>query len=118
MSGAFFVRVVSTLTAPIARGLDTRTVILAPGRSVVPKGVSAMEPARVLRTVFFRGHPLPARVATSVASDGTPVTPRWDRRVDEDVAWAKNASVIVSRGGAPEPPEEPVERPAACRSFT
>lgn len=116
MSGDFFLRLVRTLTAPVVPGLVTRTVILAPGRRVVRKGVSETEPARVLRNVLFRGQPLPEHVATSVAPDGTPATARRVMRVDLAVAWAKKASVIVSFGGgavvAPGEPEAPEEPPA------
>ena len=72
MSGGLCLRIVSTLTAPVVPGLVTRTVILAPGRRVVRNGVSATEPARVLRNVFFAGQPLPVHVATSVAPTGFP----------------------------------------------
>src|SRR5262245_39441122 len=99
MSGDFFLRIVRTLTAPVVPGLVTRTVILAPGRRVVRNGVSETEPERVLRN-GFRGQPLPAQVATSVAPGGTPVTVRRVSRVDCAVAWAKNASVMVSLTGA------------------
>lgn len=75
--------------------------------------MSATEPARVLRNVFFAGQPLPVHVATSVAPTGIPVTLS---RVDLAVVWAKNASVIVTSGGdvesePPDEPEEPEEPP-------
>ena len=106
-------RIVRTLTAPVAPGLVTRTVILAPGRRVVRNGVKDTDPARVLVKVRFRGHPLPVHVATKDAPAGTPVTVNRVNRVDLAVARAKKDSVIVSltSGGGggvvvavPEPP--------------
>jgi hypothetical protein len=69
--------------------LVTRTVILAPGRSVVRKGVTDTAPARVLVKVRFRGQPLPVHVATREAPVGTPVTVNRVYRVDLAVARAK-----------------------------
>ena len=89
-------RIVRTLIAPVAPGLVTRTVILAPGRSVVRKGVRDTAPARVLVKVRVRGQPLPLQVATSDAPAGTPVTVSRVNRVDFAVARAKKESVTVS----------------------
>ena len=92
-------RIVRTLTAPVARGLVTRTVILAPGRRVVRNGVKATDPARVLVKVRFRGQPLPAHVASRDAPAGTPVTVNRVNRVDLALARAKKDKVIVSLTG-------------------
>ena len=93
-------RIVRTLTAPVAPGLVTRTVILAPGRSVVRNGVKDTDPARVLVKVRFRGHPLPVHVATRDAPAGTPVTVNRVNRVDLALARAKKDSVTVSLAAA------------------